>query len=104
MEAIDRTKIIANIRQLISTDPVSITFGSVTVSGFKSKANIFDNFSDAGLIQSYEFSIRTIASDFTSDKPKTGDVISINNVSYRVIKTELSMRDTCLMIHCGGKN
>ena len=99
----DRTKLIRDIRQAIARAPVSVIFGSVTVSASKSKVNIFDNFSDAGLVINYEFSIRTIKSDFTSGLPKTGDVISIDNILYRVLKTDLSMLDTCLIIHCGEK-
>ena len=101
---IDRTKIVTNIRQAIARAPVSVTFGSVTVSASKSKANIFDNFSDAGLISSYEFSLRTIVSDFTSGLPKTGLFITVNSVEYRILKTDNSVFDTCLMIHCGGKS
>ena len=102
MEAIDRVKLTAEMRQLINTAPVSVTFGAVTASGFKSKVSIINNFSDAGLIQGYEFTLRTIAGDWTAGLPKTGKTISINSIDYMVLKTELTVLDTCLMIHCGG--
>lgn len=100
---IDRAKIIEDIKQRIQSAPVSIVFGSVTVSAFKSKVNIYNNFSDAGLIPTYEFSLRTIVSDFTGGLPKTGKTITIDSIEYMVLKTELSMLDTCLLIHCGAK-
>jgi len=75
--AVDKTNLKKELELLInSTAPVSVTFGSVTAIASKSKVSIISNFSDAGMIQGYDFTLRTITADWTAGIPKTGDKIS----------------------------
>lgn len=84
--AIDLTILAADRAAVIADMPVDVSFDGQTISCRKSVLFADDRAADAGLLEDYVFSIHSTLSSWTEGVPEIGDLVSLNDVEYRVLR------------------
>ena len=84
--AIDLTILAADRAAVIADMPVNVSFDGQTISCRKSVLYADDRAAAAGLLEDYVFSIHSTLDSWTEGSPEVGDLVSIADVEYRVLR------------------
>lgn len=85
--AINLTQIRADMARICKTEnPLAVTFTGGAVNGWRSDISREKLLNMPGYIDSYQFSVRFVVSDF-STIPAPGDTATVGGVTYRVLAT-----------------
>ena len=100
--AINQTNLRSVFANLVGQLPTTCTFGSLTFTATRTNLNAEKRLVAAGELAGYQFSIIAGCAVFTS-YPTSDDIITIDSVEYRVLRTERDAADVAIRIDLGDK-
>lgn len=83
--AIDLASIRTSVRGWIAWQPLAVTYGSETIDCAKGLMTIQERAITGGLLESYLFSLYSVAADWTT-KPAKEQVVTIDGTNYRILR------------------
>ena len=100
--ALNKTMLATHYAAILAQLPTTYTFDGTSYTGARSSVAIDRLIMDAGRLDSYEFTLMTDKSDFTTE-PAVDDIITISSTKYRVLAREEDAAGLGLRLHLGHR-